>query len=35
LVAERVASLRGTTLEEIARETTSAAEKFFRFPSIS
>jgi TatD DNase family protein len=35
LVAERVASLRGTTLEEIARETTSAAEKFFQFPSKS
>jgi len=33
LVAEKVASLRGITLEEIARETTSAAEKFFRLPS--
>lgn len=33
LVAERVASLRGMPLEEIARETTAAAEKFFRFQS--
>jgi Tat protein secretion system quality control protein TatD with DNase activity len=32
-VAEKVASLRGQTLEEIARETTATAEKFFRFPS--
>ena len=31
LVAEKVAALRGKTFEEIARETTSAAEKFFRF----
>jgi TatD DNase family protein len=35
LVAEKVAALRGTTFEEIARETTSAAEKFFRFPTLS
>jgi TatD DNase family protein len=32
IVAEKVASLRGQTLEEIARETTATAEKFFRFP---
>lgn len=32
-VAEKIASLRGCTLEEMARVTTSAAEKFFRFPS--
>ena len=31
IVAEKVASLRGRTLEEIARETTATAEKFFRF----
>ena len=35
LVAEKVAALRGKTFEEIARETTSAAEKFFRFPTLS
>jgi len=34
LVAEKVAALRGKTFEEIARETTSAAEKFFRFPTL-
>lgn len=33
-VAEKVASLRGQSLKEIARETTSAAEKFFRLPSL-
>ncbi|MDQ3621128.1 MAG: TatD family hydrolase [Verrucomicrobiota bacterium] len=32
LVAEKIAELRGTTLEEIARETTATAEGFFRFP---
>ena len=35
LVAEKIASLRGLPLEEIARETTAAAEKFFRFPAIA
>ena len=35
LVAEKIASLRGLPLAEIARETTAAAEKFFRFPSIA
>jgi len=35
LVAEKVASLRGLPLAEIARETTAAAEKFFRFPTIA
>jgi TatD DNase family protein len=34
LVAEKVASLRGQSLKEIARETTLAAEKFFRLPSL-
>jgi Tat protein secretion system quality control protein TatD with DNase activity len=34
LIAERISSLRGLPLEEIARETTAAAERFFRFPSI-
>jgi len=34
LVAERISSLRGLPLEEIARETTAAAETFFRFPAI-
>jgi TatD DNase family protein len=34
LVAEKVAALRGKTFEEIARETTSTAEKFFRFPTL-
>ena len=33
-VAEKVASLRGQSLKEIARETTLAAEKFFRLPSL-
>jgi len=32
-VAQKVAALRGQTLQEIARETTSAAEKFFSLPS--
>lgn len=32
LVAQRIAELRGTTLEVIARETTATAEGFFRFP---
>ena len=32
-VAEKVAALRGQTVQEIARETTSAAEKFFSLPS--
>jgi TatD DNase family protein len=32
-VAEKVAALRGQTLQEIARETTSTAEKFFSLPS--
>lgn len=31
LVAEKIAGLRGTTLEEIALKTTRTAEKFFRF----
>jgi TatD DNase family protein len=31
LVAERIASLRGTTLEEVAARTTENAEGFFRF----
>ena len=31
-VAEKIATLRGQTLEETARTTTQAAEKFFRFP---
>jgi len=31
LVAEKIAALRGTTLEEIARQTTLTAESFFRF----
>jgi len=35
LVAEKIASLRGLPLAEIARETTAAAEKFFRFPAIA
>ncbi|MCX6935405.1 MAG: TatD family hydrolase [Verrucomicrobia bacterium] len=34
-VAEKVASLRGVSLKEMARETTAAAEKFFRFPTSS
>lgn len=34
LVAEKVASLRGQSLKEIARETTLAAEKFFRLPPL-
>lgn len=34
LVAEKVAFLRGQSLKEIARETTLAAEKFFRLPSL-
>jgi TatD DNase family protein len=33
-VAEKVAALRGQPLQEIARETTSAAEKFFSLPSL-
>ena len=33
-VAEKVASLRGQSLKEIARETTLAAEKFFRLPPL-
>jgi TatD DNase family protein len=33
-IAEKVASLRGQSLKEIARETTSAAEKFFRLPPL-
>ena len=31
LVAERIAALRGTTLEEIAARTTENAGRFFRF----
>jgi TatD DNase family protein len=31
LVAERIASLRGTSLEEVAERTTENAEQFFRF----
>ena len=31
LVAERIASLRGTSLEEVAARTTENAEQFFRF----
>jgi TatD DNase family protein len=31
LVAERIASLRGTTLEEVAARTTENADQFFRF----
>jgi TatD DNase family protein len=31
LVAERIASLRGTSLEEVAARTTENAEGFFRF----
>jgi TatD DNase family protein len=31
LVAERIASLRGTTLEEVAARTTENANQFFRF----
>jgi TatD DNase family protein len=30
LVAEKIAEIRGTTVEEIAAATTSTAEKFFR-----
>lgn len=33
-VAEKVAFLRGQSLKEIARETTLAAEKFFRLPPL-
>ena len=33
-VAEKVAFLRGQSLKEIARETSLAAEKFFRLPSL-
>ncbi len=32
LVAERIAQLRGTTLEAIAQQTETVAERFFRFP---
>jgi TatD DNase family protein len=35
LVAERIASLRGVTLEEVAARTTDNAEQFFRFTRIS
>lgn len=31
LVAEKVAQLRGQTVEQVARETTAVAEEFFRF----
>ncbi len=31
LVAERIASLRGTTLDEVAARTTDNADQFFRF----
>ncbi|HEX8311783.1 MAG TPA: TatD family hydrolase, partial [Chthoniobacteraceae bacterium] len=31
LVAERIAALRGTSVEEIARATTATADRFFRF----
>jgi len=31
LVAERIAALRGTTIEEIAARTTENADRFFRF----
>jgi TatD DNase family protein len=31
LVAERIASLRGTTLAEVAARTTENADQFFRF----
>jgi TatD DNase family protein len=34
LVAEKVAFLRGQSLKEIARETSLAAEKFFRLPPL-
>jgi len=34
LVAERIAGLRGTTLEEVARQTTQNADQFFRFNRI-